>query len=81
MVVLRSQGSLDSLLSHDDDDRETLSDLVNDPELALIDEPDNWQSIVDKKAVKKHSKKEVIRQERIYGNKRHLVSLIKCFRY
>ncbi|XP_062516562.1 uncharacterized protein LOC134191929 isoform X2 [Corticium candelabrum] len=74
--VSKSQGSLDSLLSHDDDDRETLSDLVNDPELALIDEPDNWQSIVDKKAVKKHSKKEVIRQERIYEliltERRHL---------
>lgn len=63
----RSQGSLDSLLSHDDDDRESLSDLVNDPELAPIDEPENWQSVVDKKVVKKHGKKEVMRQERIYG--------------
>ena len=63
----RSQGSLDSLSLHDDDDKESLSELVNEPELAIIDEPENWQSLVDKKLIRKQGKKEVMRQERIYG--------------
>jgi hypothetical protein len=51
----------------EDYDKDSLSVVVNEPELVLINEPKSWESFVDKKMVKKLSKNERIRQEIIYG--------------
>jgi hypothetical protein len=64
----------------EDYDKDSLSELVNESELAFIDIPGSWTSFVDRKMARKFSRNERIRQETIYElilSERHHVRTMK----
>eukprot|EP00118_Oscarella_pearsei_P011775 m.81743 g.81743 ORF g.81743 m.81743 type:complete len:1794 (+) comp36247_c0_seq4:312-5693(+) len=80
--VSKSQGSLDTLVASLSDEvgyGEKYEFLLDDSELALVVDTENWQNDVDKKLLKKLGRKEVARQELIHElmltEKRYLQSV------